>query len=69
MGCPEFEHFTYREVLVSEGRPELVRFDRKNRRVVRAMTYDRLMEFTWTEDGVFINGPRGTEVIVDFQIR
>lgn len=69
MGCPKQEEFKYREVLVSTGRPQMIRFDIRNRKVIKAFTYDRTMEFTWTADGVFINGPKGTEVLVDFHIR
>lgn len=69
MGCPKQMSMVYRETLISDGRPALIRFDRRNRRVVRAVTYDSTMEFTYSEDGVFINGPKGTEVHVDFEIR
>lgn len=69
MGCPNEETFVYSETLTSDGRPRLVRFDKRNRRVVKVWTYDPTMDFTWTEDSVFINGPKGTEVQVQFTIR
>lgn len=62
------EKIEYSEVLVSDGIPALVSFKKRNRRVVRAFTYDKKMDFTWTPDTVFINGPGGTEVVVVFTI-
>lgn len=63
------ERFEYSEILTSDGRPESVNFARRNRTVTKVWTHDPDMNFTWTPDQVFINGPSGTEVVVFFTIR
>lgn len=76
MGCPKCETvfksrdeaMEFNEVIESGGRPRMIDFAKKNRRVLKVLTYDREMDFTWTERNVFINGPRGTAVTVTFVI-
>jgi hypothetical protein len=62
------DSFEYQETLVSKGGNMVVDFKKKNRRVVRAWTFDKDITFCWTEDRVQINGPPGQEVMVKFTI-
>lgn len=62
------EKFPYTERIHSTGRPRMINFRHRHRRIRRVWTYDRDMDFTWTPECVFINGPTGTEVHVEYEI-
>lgn len=60
------EIFVYRETILLNGEEKVVRFDNRNRRVVKAFTEDTCVDIEWNDHRVKTKGPRGTEVYVDF---
>lgn len=68
MGCPVLDNAEYHEIIVSNGRSQNYNFAKRNRRILKVWTYDQHVTFSWDADGVCMNGPAGTEIMVKFTI-